>query len=147
MGIGFSASERALIAESFREISADLPAATDCFYRHLFRVAPETRDLFVLDLDRQGAKLAQTLATVVAQTDRWGLLRGTLGDLAIRHLAYGVQREHYAATEEALLAMLRERLGPRFAPEAERAWRRLVAAVNESMIEAAYPPAVMAGED
>lgn len=137
MGIGFSAIERALITGGFDTLAADLPAATHCFYHHLFRIAPDTRALFVTDLGRQGAKLAQTLELVVGRLDRWGFLREQVVGLAIRHLAYGVRLEHYPAVEAALLAMLRERLN--LEPMAEAAWRRLVNALSETMIEAAYP--------
>lgn len=139
MSIGFSATERRLIADSFAAVGQDMPGATACFYRHLFALAPEARDLFVLDLDRQGEKLAQTLETVVAQLDRFGLLRASVEDLAIRHLAYGVERRHYAAAGEALIAMLRERLGHRLTAEGEAAWRRLYTVLSETMIDAAYP--------
>ncbi len=138
MGVGFSVNERAPIAEGFGRLAADLPAATDCFYHHLFRLAPDTRALFVTDLGRQGAKLAQTLELVVGRLDRWGFLREQVVDLAIRHLAYGVRREHCPAVEAALLAMLREQFN--LEPMAEAAWRRLVNALSETMIEAAYPP-------
>ncbi len=134
MGVGFSVNERAPIAEGFGRLAADLPAATDCFYRHLFRIEPDTRALFVVDLGRQDAKLAQTLG-VVAQLDRWGLLREQVVDPAIRHLAYGVRREHHRAVEAALLAMIRERrpgahrrgrlAAPRWHPERDHDRSRL----------------------
>lgn len=147
MATGFSAAEQALIRDSFRMLAADLPSATSCFYAHLFRRAPDTRALFVTDLDRQGRKLGQTLETVVGLLDRWGLLRTQLGDLAIRHLAYGVRAEHYPPVEEALLLMLAERLGPGFSAAHAAAWRRLLRLVGEAMVEAAYPPAEPAADE
>ena len=88
------AAEEDLIVGSFRALAADAPSATASFYRHLFRIQPETRQLFVEDMTRQGVKLAQTLQVVVDQIGNWGLLRTTVEDLAIRHLAYGVRADH-----------------------------------------------------
>jgi nitric oxide dioxygenase len=146
VGVGFSSSERALVARGFDRLSADWPAATVSFYGHLFRLDPSARDLFVLDLARQGEKLVQTLELVVSGMHRWGLLRESVVDLAIRHLAYGVRLEQYRAAESALLLMLRERLGPGFTPAAEAAWRRLIGLLCETMTEAAYPLA-LAGDN
>jgi nitric oxide dioxygenase len=74
----------------------------------------------------------------VEHLDRWGLLRTTLEDLAVRHLAYGVRPDDYAPVEEALIATFRVRLGPDFTPRAEAAWRALLRAMSETMIAAAY---------
>ena len=42
-------------------------------------------------MERQGAKLIQTLEVVVEQLDQWGLLQTAVEDLGIRHAAYGVR--------------------------------------------------------
>lgn len=139
MGIDLAAEQRRLIADSFAAIAVDMAGATDAFYRHLFRIEPMTRELFVVDLERQGRKLAATLEAIVGQVDRWGLLRTSVGDLALRHLAYGVEAAHYAAAGEALLAMFHERLGDRFTPATEAAWRQLYAVLSDIMIGVAYP--------
>ena len=132
------ATEKELIGGSFRLLAVDAPAAAACFYRHLFEIRPETRSLFVEDMARQGAKLAQTLQVVVDQIGNWGLLRTTVEDLAIRHLAYGVRADHYDAVGEALLAMLSERLGPLCTEATLAAWRKAYDAIKAEMIASAY---------
>jgi len=134
----FDAAEKALLVGSFRALAADGRAASAAFYRHLFRIRPETERLFVEDMARQGAKLAQTLQVIVDQIGNWGLLRTTVEDLAIRHLAYGVRAEHYDAVGEALLAMLSERLGPLGTDETLRAWRKAYDGIRAEMVACAY---------
>ena len=134
----FDATEQALIVGSFRALAVDAPAAAASFYRHLFHIQPESRQLFIENTARQGAKLAQTLQVIVDQIGNWGLLRMTVGDLAIRHLAYGVRAEHYDAVGEALLAMLAERLGSLCTDETRRVWRKAYDGISSEMIAAAY---------
>ncbi|MFI0845134.1 globin domain-containing protein [Mesorhizobium sp. IMUNJ 23232] len=133
-----NAEEQALIVGSFRALAVDSPAAAACFYRHLFRIQPETQHLFVETSARQGAKLAQTLQVIVGQIGNWGLLRTTVGDLAVRHLAYGVRAEHYDAVGEALLAMLAERLGPLWTDEMRCVWDKAYDGIKAEMIACAY---------
>ena len=131
-------AEADLIRNGFAIVAADRAAAAQSFYAHLFRIAPETRDLFVVDMAQQGKKLMDTLAVIVDLIERWGMLRTELEGLALRHLAYGVRPEHYAATGAALLAMLQDRLGPKFTPGMADAWRRAYEEIRDTMISSAY---------
>jgi hemoglobin-like flavoprotein len=135
-------AEVALIRAGFACVDRDRRAAAESFYAHLFRIAPETRDLFVADMNRQGMKLVDTLAVVVDLVENWGLLRPTLEDLALRHTAYGVRPAQYALTGHALMAMLRDRLGTDFTPEMAAAWHRIYDEIQRAMIDSAYPTRV-----
>jgi hemoglobin-like flavoprotein len=132
-------AEAALIRSGFSALERDRFAAARSFYAHLFAIAPETRALFVVDLERQGVKLMNTLAVVVDQVENWGLLRTSLDDLALRHTAYGVRPEHYALTGAALQATLRDCLGPKYTPQMASAWQRVYDEIQKVMIETAYP--------
>src|SRR5688500_13634793 len=103
-----------LIRASFRAVSEDAPASAAAFYRHLYRVAPDTRRLFVADIGSQGIKLMSTLAVATTQVQDWRLLQPVLEALAMRHLAYGVRPEHYPAVGAALQGMFAERLGDKW---------------------------------
>jgi hemoglobin-like flavoprotein len=135
-------AEVALIRAGFACVDRDRRASAESFYAHLFRIAPETRDLFVADMNRQGMKLVDTLAVVVDLVENWGLLRPTLEDLALRHTAYGVRPAHYALTGLALTAMLRDRLGTDFTPEMAAAWHRIYDEIQRAMIDSANPTRV-----
>jgi hemoglobin-like flavoprotein len=132
-------AEVALIRAGFACMDRDRKAAAQTFYAHLFQIAPENRDLFVADMDRQAMKLMDTLAIVVEQVEKWGLLRPSLENLALRHTAYGVRPEHYALAGMALMATLRDRMGAEFTPEMEAVWQRVYDEIRMAMIDAAYP--------
>lgn len=134
--------EADLVRISFHALSADALGAARAFYRHLYRIAPETRDLFVVDIDRQATKLMNTLAVTVNSVGDWSTLRPVLEDLAMRHLAYGVQRAHYPLVGRALQEMFAERLSDQWTSEAAAAWARLYAAMEDVMTAAAYPARV-----
>ena len=138
-------SENKLIREGFEAVLADKSAATALFYKHLFEKNPELRSMFIVDLDKQRMKLAQTLDVLVAQMDDSNTFLTTLNDLALRHLAYGVRPEHYDLAGEALQYMLAEMIGGKFTSQMAAAWATLYDGIAEVMIDAAYPPSPMRG--
>ena len=106
------------------------------FYRRLFSADPSLRTLFKGDIDDQADKLMQVMDTLVNGLTRFDEMQPMLEALGRRHRHYGVKRSHYGAVGAALLATLAETLGDAFAPEAQRAWARLYAAVAGVMLEA-----------
>lgn len=117
-------------------IAARPKEAAASFYRHLFELAPETRDLFVFDLERQGDKLIATLSTIVLRIEDWPSIEPDLIEMGMRHVAYGVQQKHYPVTEQALLAMLKDMGGEHFDAEVETAWRAAYALMAGVMSDA-----------
>lgn len=109
------------------------------FYSKLFEIAPESRAMFPDAIDDQARKLLQTLNWIVDHLDDAETLVPATEDLAIRHVRYGVTAEHYPAVGEALIATLRQGLGPEFSSEDEAAWLRVYAQLSGIMTSAAYP--------
>ena len=128
-----------LIRASYLHLSVDLQHAGDVFYERLFEIAPETRDLFLHDMTAQSAKLMSTLGLVVSQLQNTGELEPVVQDLALRHLAYGVERKHYDLVREALIDMLQTILGGTFPDEVFDAWVRAYDGLATVMVTAAYP--------
>lgn len=141
--MSLSETEIAAIRGSFAELRPDAGGAAASFYRHLFRIAPETRALFRGDMEAQGAKLMGTLGVVVGQLHALGAVLPAVRALGRRHVGYGVRPEHYVAVGEALDAMLAERLtqAPGMAPgnvrAARAAWGRAYLLLSGVMIAAA----------
>ena len=127
-----------LIRSSFAIVSRDRMRAGGLFYDTLFRIAPETKPLFVHDLREQATKLLNTLGIVVSQLHVFGALAPVVEDLAMRHVAYGVKPEHYAQVGAALLEMLERILGDESSPEIIAAWTKAYGALSTTMIDAAY---------
>lgn len=126
------------IRRSFLRLSGDSQWAGQVFYDHLFDRAPETRTLFVADITQQATKLMSTLGLVVSQLQNWRDLEPVIEDLALRHLAYGVTRDHYDHVGSSLLSMMREVLGDSFSDAEADAWGHAYAALATAMIARAY---------
>jgi hemoglobin-like flavoprotein len=135
--------QRALIHTTFARIKPIAPLAARLFYERLFAIAPETQALFHYqlgspDMERQGAKLMQTLGVAVAQLDRLEQLTPALEALARRHVAYGVSPAHYDLVGAALLWTLQQGLEDAFTPEVAAAWAALSTGLADTMRRAAY---------
>jgi hemoglobin-like flavoprotein len=57
-----------------------------------------------------------------------------LGDLGLRHVAYGVQRADFAPLGDALIAAVAELEGPAWTSETEGAWRTTYDAIVVGML-------------
>ena len=130
-----------LLRVSFAQLAPRDREVAAMFYDRLFECDPPMRRLFTGPMDMQGAKLMSMLGAIVARIHDLDALAPMVGDLARRHVSYGVRPDHYQAMGEALAWTLEKALGPRFTPEIEAAWRRAYEALAGVMIEAAYPPA------
>jgi nitric oxide dioxygenase len=127
------------VQTSFTKIVPIADKAAALFYGRLFEMAPETQALFCGDMNRQGWKLMSALATVVKGLRDFEAIVPIVRDLARRHVAYGVQPEHYALVGSALLWTLEQGLGDEFTPALRAAWAAAYCALSEVMIASAYP--------
>ena len=133
-----SARELDRLRDSYGEIARDPTAAGLLFYEHLFRIDPGTKDLFVASVDEMAPRIMNTLGLLVAHIQSGDGLDDILGDLALRHVAYGVKPEHYQSVGQALLETISERLAPEMDSELEDIWRKTYRDVSNRMIELGY---------
>jgi len=132
------AEEVERIRVSWARAASDPGRMSQTFYANLFRLDPSTKPLFVGDIDRQGRKLAQTLAFIVDHVDQTEVLLPAARDLAVRHVAYNVAPAQYTSVGTALLTTFRQLLGSGFTHQDEAAWVRAYTALADAMCEAAY---------
>jgi nitric oxide dioxygenase len=129
----------ALLRASFDRVLPIAGPAAALFYQRLMEIDPSTRPLFAkTDMAAQGAKLMQALAMAVASLEQPDVLVPKLRDMARRHVAYGVERQHYASVGAALLWTLAQGMGDAFTPEVEDAWTEAFAVLADVMTDAAY---------
>ncbi len=128
-----------LVQDSFAKVAPIADDAAALFYGRVFELAPEARALFKSDLTEQGRKLMQTLGTVVAGLDDLDTVVPIAQAMAVRHVGYGVEAEHYTVVGEALLWTLGQGLGEGFTSEVEEAWATAYGTLATVMIDAAYP--------
>lgn len=128
-----------LVRRSWRLVVPIADTAAALFYARLFEIAPAVRPLFKRDLTRQGSMLMATLGGVVASLDRLHEVLPAARNLALRHVAWGVEAEHYDSVGEALLWTLEQGLGNAFTADVRDAWSAAYGALAGEMKAAAYP--------
>ena len=107
------------------------------FYATLFSRAPETRDLFPVNMEVQRSRLLRALVHVVQMVDQTDDLVPFLQQLGRDHRKFGVIAQHYDAVGAALLSAIASFAGPAWTPEVEKAWTDAYGVVAGAMREAA----------
>lgn len=118
------------------------------FYATLFSIAPETRDLFPVNMEVQRSRLLRALVHVVQMVDRPDELVPFLEQLGRDHRKFGVLGQHYDAVGVALLSAVAEFAGDDWTPEVERSWTeayRIVAGAMRTAAQAERGPASWLG--
>lgn len=128
----------ALVQDSFAKVEPIASEAAAIFYADLFASAPQVRPLFGERMDEQGMKLMATLGVVVNALNELETVIPAAEALALRHVEYGVEAEHYDAVGASLIRTLKQGLGSEFTPAVKSAWIETYGLVAKVMIEAAY---------
>jgi hemoglobin-like flavoprotein len=126
-------SDITVIERSFAAAKPKADFLVKDFYRTLFNRNPELRALFAADMTQQHQKLIAVLATAIGSLRQIDKLVPVLRDLGARHVAYGVEAEHYDLVGQALLSALERTLGADWTSEAQTAWATLYCVVSETM--------------
>ena len=112
-----------LVQESFRRIAPQGGEAfARTFYERLFALDPALEPLFAGDMRQQRRRLMAGLALMVEALGDPETIIPLLQALGWRQAACGVRPEHVATIGDALLAALKESLGPVFGNEVQAAW-------------------------
>ncbi|MDN5750044.1 MAG: FAD-binding oxidoreductase [Pseudonocardia sp.] len=107
------------------------------FYTRLFSRAPETRELFPVNMEVQRSRLLRALVYVAQMVDRPDELVPFLEQLGRDHRKFGVLARHYDAVGYALIGAIRDFSGDAWTPEVDRAWTESYRAVAKAMFTAA----------
>jgi hemoglobin-like flavoprotein len=130
-------SQVSLVQSTFDRILPISDVAAQLFYDRLFHVDPSLRRLFHGDLRMQGKKLMDAVSIIVGNLSRPDRIVPGIRALGRRHVAYGVQEQHYAAFGDSLMFVLDHALGDGFTPEVRDAWSAAYTLLSETMKEAA----------
>jgi len=125
-----------LIRKSFDAMWPMRGDIADLCYSRFFELAPDARDLFPTDMERQRAKLMDMIAALVGSLDQRDLFQSLVMHSGRQHGRFGVQPSQYAALGEALLWSLECKFGTSFTPELQKSWRELYATVQAEMMRA-----------
>lgn len=110
------------VQKSFAKVAPIADVAARLFYERLFVVQPSFRPMFPNDLTEQRGKLMKTLALAVAGLTNVEKVLPALKSLGRRHVAYGVEDEHYDIVGGVLIWTLEQGLGAEFTDEVREAW-------------------------
>jgi hemoglobin-like flavoprotein len=123
----------ALVIQSVDALRPRMPEVAADFYRRLFEIAPQVRELFQQDLTTQTVKFARELDEIVAVIPAFSEFEGRTAALGRRHAGYGVRASHYELVRQALMAALGNALGVAFDEKTREAWVNAFGLVAESM--------------
>ncbi|NMH99517.1 flavohemoprotein [Pseudonocardia sp. K10HN5] len=107
------------------------------FYGLLFERAPQTRNLFPVNMQVQRSRLLRAVVHVVQMVDRPDELAPFLSQLGRDHRKFDVIAEHYDALGSALLGAVAHFSGDAWTPAVARAWTDAYAVVSHHMRAAA----------
>jgi len=130
----------ALVQQGFDRASRLGAHVAATFYAELFAIDPTLRAMFKGDMIAQGEKLMKTLRTLVEGLASPEAILPVIRHLAVKHLDYGVEAQHYATVGTALMRTLRHELAAEFTVEAREAWTAAYQFLADTMIAAAYAP-------
>jgi hemoglobin-like flavoprotein len=111
----------ALIRSSFALVASRVEELARHFYVTLFSRAPQTRDLFPVNMEVQRSRLLRALVDVLQMVDHPDELAPFLEQLTRDHRKFGVLAGHYDAVGAALISTVGEFLGPAWTPQVEKA--------------------------
>jgi len=126
-----------LVQSTFAIIAPIADDAAALFYRRLFEIDPDLRQMFKSDAAEQRRKLMQMLTAAVKGLPRLDRLIPVVEDLGRRHAGYGVRDEHYDTVGAALLWTLEKGLGSAFTPDVREAWTTVYGLLASTMKNAA----------
>lgn len=107
------------------------------FYGTLFVAAPETRDLFPVNMEVQRSRLLRALVHVVQMVDQPHELVPFLQQLGRDHRKFGVIARHYDAVGAALLGTIEHFAGEAWTDEVADAWTDAYGVIAGAMRDAA----------
>lgn len=127
-----------ILETTFAEVARKREAAAALFYERLFALDPSLQRLFLnADMKDQQIKLMAALGFVVGGLRDLSKVVPVLESLGAKHVAYGVEDQHYETVGAALLQTLSLAFGEQFTPEIRAAWTAAYGTVSGVMIEAA----------
>lgn len=129
--------QKNLVQSTFKDVVPIADTAAKLFYSSLFELDPELKSLFKGDMEEQGRKLMQIIATAVNGLDKLEEIVPVVESLGKRHVGYGVTDKDYGTVGTALLWTLQQGLDGKFTPEVEEAWTVVYTLLADTMKGAA----------
>lgn len=114
-----------LVQKTTGALFSDEAAFANDFYSRLFALAPEARNMFKGNMERQGYLMGHMLKGAIYALSRPKNVALGFRELGRRHTEYGVKKEHYLLVRGALIDTLKARLGEQYSDRIGLAWERM----------------------
>ena len=125
------------VRESFAVVEPYHDRVAELFYATLFSIAPETREMFPVNMQVQRSRLVRALVHIVQMVDRPDDLLPFLRQLGRDHRKFGVMTPHFEAVGMALISSVKAYCGSAWTEDVERAWAEAYTIMARAMLEAA----------
>ena len=134
-----------LLTASFDLLKHNKSEFSHLFYNTLFSDYPEVKPLFAhTNMNEQPKKLFASLALIVQNLTKPGVLTNTLQGMGTDHVKYGVFPEHYPMVGSTLLKSMATTLEENWTSEVSDAWAEAYAAITELMLAGTdYPENIL----
>ena len=126
-----------LVRDSFAVVESQADKVAELFYSTLFSIAPNTREMFPVNMEVQRSRLLRALVHIVQMVDRPDDLMPFLRQLGRDHRKFGVMTQHYEAVGMSLLSAVKAYAGQSWTEDVERAWAEAYTIMARAMLEAA----------
>jgi hemoglobin-like flavoprotein len=121
------------VQRTFAQVRPIADTAAALFYSRLFMLDPSLKHMVKGDMAKQGQMLMSMIGSAVAGLNNLDKLAPIVRNLGARHVAYGVNDDHYATVGAALLWTLEQGLGEIFTPQVHEAWAAAYTVLAETM--------------
>jgi hemoglobin-like flavoprotein len=123
------------IEASYEMLAGRMHSLTASFYERLFKVLPECRPLFRIDIDLQSQHLAAALALIVRNLRMLDVLEQPLMELGVHHTHVGVRPEHYPIVCQTMVQALADGAGEAWSPQLQADWTDVLELVSQLMLQ------------
>ncbi|UGY11982.1 globin domain-containing protein (plasmid) [Bradyrhizobium septentrionale] len=108
----------------------------DLCYNRFVELAPDARQTFGGDTEKQRMKVLDMITALVASLDERPMFQSLIAISGHKHAILGFQPSHFVAMGEALMWSFERKFGASFTPELRESWHTLYATAQNEMLRA-----------
>jgi nitric oxide dioxygenase len=132
---GITNTDILLVQTTWNAVSEFSTKVIAGFYNHLFALAPEVKPMFKSDQATQEKRMALMINTIVNSADSLEEFKGSIAQLAKKHVHMGVKREYFPIVVKAIINSVEDQYGKKFTDAHRKAWYKILNQISAIMIE------------
>jgi nitric oxide dioxygenase len=132
---GITHADIMLVQTTWNAVSEYSIKIIDGFYKYLFADAPEVKPMFKSAKAEQEQRMALMINTIVNSADSLEEFKGSIAQLAKKHVHMGVKREYFPIVVKAIINSVEDQYGKGFTSAHKKAWYKILNQVSAIMIE------------